>query len=595
MEKSKLLEKEEEIEQIKYSSDEEKYVKSLMKRLEIARNNRDMPRDEFDQMDYQTYYELNERLANTFIGKKLNKEDSNFQSGIIRQKLFAFLSSIVSLDLAADISVYDKNEMELQGLGDAMEDIIFKTNELDQDEEKKLLRQYELLKHGTVFIEEIWDSKKQKDKKTKGIFNGKINSVKWTTKIKKAFKRPIRNIIPNVNVYLGDITKYDISEQPYIFTVDIIPYSEAEALFKSWDRWENVNKKLSISNETNNFLNWRLLSNKNDYVEIIRYQDKYENEFALLLNGTLMTPVGLPIEAATGFDSEYNIVQQNLEPINSKFAYGKSFLPPYINISGRVLSNKVLMPGKISYGIQPGTLVPINDKETQGVSQSELAMINEIQKSIDSETVSPTFQGQQSERITTATEIIEMQKQAKQIVGLTIFAASMLEWKLNWLRLLNLIKNWFNKEDEVVDEIRNIIHSKFRTISVDKMIENEGMGRKIIIPTENIPSSQSIMEAEDILSKEQNMPIRLNLISAKEIKNSKLIWQIVIKVKEKKTSDVNKLLFRAEMQDATIFGDGLNLEYMQEKFASVWNENPKKMFKSINNIETKQMSNSGIS
>ena len=446
-----------------YSTEEETYLKGLHKRMENARNTRDETHTEFDGMSYSEYYNLNERLANTYVEPKRNKEDSNFQSGTIRTKLFALLSSVVNLDLSGDISAYDKNGFKVQALGDAAEDVILKTNELDGDDEKKMMREFELLKQGTVFVEEIWDERSKKEKKMSGNFTGKLD-VKWNTKLKKAFARPSRNIIPGINVYLGDMTKYNISDQPFILTVDTMPYEEAKLIFGEWDRWDNIPKELKTETNLDTLLNWRLLETQEKYVEIIRYQDKWNNEFAVLINGILMTPVGLPLP--WGYE-DYNIAQQNLEPIHAKFAMGKSlvfrirnkvaildemmrlavlqtqkaFMPPYTNISGRVLSNRVLMPGKISHGIPPNTLVPINEKESQGVTAAEFSMINELRESIDTETTSPTFQGQQSKGNPTATEIIELQRQAKQMLGLTIFAVSMLEWKLEWLRLQNILKN----------------------------------------------------------------------------------------------------------------------------------------------------------
>lgn len=590
------------IERPDYTEEEELYLKGLRTRLETARDNRDQQHDEFDGMDYITNYELNERFANTFIAPKKNKEDTNFQSGTIRQKLFAILSSLVNLNLGGDISAFDKDGLKVQALGDAMEDVMLKTNELDNDEEKKYLRHYELLKHGTVFIEELWDEKLKKDKTLKGKFDGKIKSVNWTTRLKKAFARPTRNIVQGLNVYLGDITKYDISEQPYIFTIDKIPYEEAKLVFGQWDRWESVPRKLVKfdSSDTSLFnMDWRLLDTKEGEVEIIRYQDKWNNEFALLLNGVLMTPVGLPLP--WGYE-DYNIAQQNLEPIHSKFAYGKSlvsrtrnkvalldemlrlavlktqksFMPPYLNISGRILSNRVFMPGKISHGITPGSLVPLSEKEVEGVTNSELAMIKEVQESINAETVSPTFAGQQAAGNPTATEIIELQRQAKMVLGLTVFSVSMLEWKLEWLRLQNILKNWFNEEDQEVDEVRGLLRSKFRQVSVERPIEGEGLGRRIVVPTTEMPSPEAIMKTEDILTKEQGMPIRLIFLNPEEIRSSKLVWQIAVRPKEKKTSETEKLLFRAFMQDAIPLQP--NIGELQQEFATVWGKNPQKLF-----------------
>lgn len=590
----------------KYSDLEETYLKGLRKKMESARDARDTNHDEFDGMDYVAQYELNERFANTYIAPKRNKEDTNFQSGTIRQKLFALLSALVNLNLSGDISAFDNEGLEVQALGDAMEDVILKTNELDNDDEKKYLRQYELLKHGTVFVEELWDEKVKKDKKLKGKFDGKIKGVDWTTRIKKAFARPTRNILPGLNVYLGDITKYgNTSEQPFIFTVDTKPYEEAKMIFGEWERWDNVPKKLERfdASEKGGVYNsdWRLIQGKENYVEILRYQDKWNNEFAVVINGVLMTPVGLPLP--WGYE-DYNIVQQNLEPIHVKFAYGKSlvsrirnkvalldemmrlavlktqksFMPPYLNVSGRILSNRVFMPGKITHGVPANTLIPVNEKDSNGVTNSELAMIQEIQESINSETTSPTFSGQQSKGDPTATEIIELQRQAKMVLGLTVFAMTMLEWKLEWLRLQNVLKNWFNEEDKVVDGARGVLKSKFRIVTTERPVEGEGMGRRMVIPTKEIPSTSAIRKSEDALSEEQGVPIRLIFLNPDEIKSSKLIWQIVVKPKERKTSETEKLMFRAYMQDIQLFGPTVNLENLQEEFASVWGKNPKKAF-----------------
>lgn len=602
-EKSVLLEdKEEVIKKPDYTEDEEKYLAGIRERMKTAKDNRDQPHEEFDGMDYVTYYETNERLANTFIKPKKNKEDSNFQSGTIRQKLFSLLSAIINLDLRGDISAFDQNGFKIQALGDGMEDIILKTNELDIDNEKKLLRQYELLKQGTVFIEELWSEKDKVVKKTKKKFKGSLKDFKWDTSIKRAFARPVRNFIPGLNVYLGDITQYNIQDQPFIVTVDIKPYQEVKRIFDKWERWKNVPKKIvrTVNKSSVVSKDWTLLEGvKDGYVEIIRYMDKPNNEFAIILNGVLMTPVGMPFP--WGYE-DYNITQQNLEPIKAKFAYGKSlvartknkvelldemmklavlktqksFMPPYLNISGRILSNRVFMPGKISHGIPPNTLIPVNERETQGVTQAEFNMIAEIQKSIDSETVSPVFTGQKATGDPTATEIIELQRQARMMLGLTIFAMAMLEWKLSWLRLQNIIANWFEEEDEVVDSTRKTLKTKYRKTSTEKMFEGEGMGRRIVVPTKNIPSGQTIMEVEDQLSEEQGMPIRLIFINPEEVTSSKLIWQIVVVPKERKTSEVNKLLFRAFMQD--ILPLGPNMEYLKEKAASVWEENPSKLF-----------------
>ena len=178
--KSELTEeKKPQVEKPKYSDEEDAYLMALRKRLRDAKDQRDQNWDEFDGMDFLSHYEACERTANTFIAPKKNREDTNFMSGIVRTKLFALLAALTNLNLKGDISAYDKDALKIQALGDAMEDIITKTDELDNDEEKKFLRFYELLKHGTVFVEEIWQEQTKKTKKLKSEFVGKLKGVSW--------------------------------------------------------------------------------------------------------------------------------------------------------------------------------------------------------------------------------------------------------------------------------------------------------------------------------------------------------------------------------------------------------------------------------
>ena len=120
------------------------------------------------------------------------------------------------------------------------------------------------------------------------------------------------------------------------------------------------------------------------------------------------------------------------------------------------------------------------------------------------------------------------------------------------------------------------------------MIEGEGMGMRMIIPAMEIPSSGAIKQAEDIISEEQGFPVRLIFLNPEEVKSSKLIWQIIIKPKEKRTSEITKLMFRAEMQDAQMFAGLLNMDYLTEKFAAIWEENPKKLFKTKEQAQEEQ-------
>ena len=202
-----------------YSNEEKDYIGNLQKRLESAKLARSKQFEEFDNLSLDQYYDANERAANTTIKAKKNRADIIYQSGTLRTKMMAFLSSFQGLNLKPDITAFNKTEIPINTLGDAMEDIIDKTEEMEMDEEQKMLRQYELLKHGTVFVEELWEEKWNVEKKISKGFYGMIKGVAWNAKKVLGIGQPRRRIIPLKSVYLGDLTEYDNSEQPYQFTV----------------------------------------------------------------------------------------------------------------------------------------------------------------------------------------------------------------------------------------------------------------------------------------------------------------------------------------------------------------------------------------
>jgi len=615
-EKSELLEsgQQEEIVAPKYTDDETKYLGRLLARFEATIVAREGQHQELDGMTYSEYFDANEKMANTFIEPKKNKDDSSFQSGTARDKMFALLAALNNLNLSPDVSAFDESNVEIANMGEAMEDIILKTQEMDGDEEKKFLRQYELLKQGTVFCEEVWDERWMTDKKVKagGKFTGQVAGLSWTSTLKKLFSKPATNVLAGTAVFLGSMRQYSIDLQPYLFTLEITDYGDAESTFGTWERWKNVPKifnPMSFARKGNTLYDnaWKTLNVESGQAVIIRYQDKWNNEAAVWINGVLMTPVGLPLTLVNGF-SEYSITQQNLEPFHAKFAMGnslmrklrgkvgaldemirlavlkdqKSYAPPKLNFSGRVLSSRIFAPGKITSGIPRDSIADLDAHQAVGITQPELAMIAEMKQQINESSVSPQFAGQASAGQQTATEIVELQRQAKMVLGITIFSCSLLEWKLSWLRLYNVLAKWFDPTDQKLDETRGVLVDQYRVVNSKHPIAGEGMGNRIVMPMkptqdQPMPSAQDIMGVENQLTQATGKPTRITVLNVDQIRSAKTIWQIVMKAREKPTSDTSKLLFRAELQDALIFGPLINMDYYAELFARTWQRDPGKV------------------
>lgn len=610
------------IEQI-YSDTDKDYLNTwLQSRLESAKKQKEAPYPELNGKTYYQIYEENENIANTNLPAKKNDDDVIVSAGTIESKLDSLLANINGLDLSPQVMAYDKENNLINELGVALQDTIMMSEETDGgdeggDEEKKILRQRELLKQGTVFVQEEWLRIFETKKVLKEKYKGQFSDFKdmWTSSEELVFEGPGRTLLYGPNVYLGNITEFFMEKQPYMFVVINRDYEIAKKKYGNFANWKYVKQgpvATSVSQDARTIYDnaWRLTELQNNQVEIVIYQDQGRDEFQIIINGVLMLPVGFPLSAVAP-GGKYNIAKQVYRVLSHKFAYGKafvasgsvkevsalidemlglfvlktrkSFTPPYINTSGRVISKKVLSPGRITMGISPDSLQPIG-QEGQGVTANEFNVLKELQDRIDKSTVSNIFQGQQGKSGTTATEIVELQRQAKLTLGLTITVAGLLEKKLAYLRLWNILSNWYepiSTESMLMDDIRKEMN-KYRNTTREVNIDGEGLGNRMVIPTDGeLPDEQEIRDEELAEEKRAGYPVRRIYLSVPGLKSAKLRFFIVVMPKEKESSQLRKIEWRERFADILAMsqlGSVPNIDTLEDEFARVHGMSRSKLF-----------------
>lgn len=325
-----------------------------------------------------------------------------------------------------------------------------------------------------------------------------------------------------------------------------------------------------------------------------------------------MLPIGFPLSAVSA-KGGYNIAKQVYRILSDKFAYGgafvssgsvkeisalidemlklfvlkmrKSITPAYVNVSGRVIDKKVLSAGRISMGINPDDLKPIAGNEVQGVTAGEAGILTKFQDMIDKSTVSDQFTGQSGPAGTTATEVSIMQQQAKLTLGLTVAACSLLEKKLGYLRLYNILQNWFEPTGTRVDgveEARQLVNTYRKTTRNNAPIEGEGPGeRSVVLQEGNPPSPESIRLEERAAEEQKGYPVRKIYINPKALQDAQLTWYVVIVAKERESSPFFKMMFKEMLNDMVQimqFGSVPNREGLEEEFARVWGKPRNKLF-----------------
>lgn len=611
-----------------YETKVQSYRSYLMLRLQRAKEQRDRVHPEFSNKTYLQYYEENEKIANTYLEEVLDKSEKKLSTGTVESKLNTLLSHINNLNLTPDVYAYDENNVMNRQVGIAMTDIMAVVAEHDGgddggDKEKRMLRQRELLKQGTVFVEESWLSRYERKKKLKEHYKGEFAGFAgYSERLEKVYEGCSREVLYGPSVFLGDITAFSMNDQPYVFKVAQMSYEVARTIYGTFENWKFVKPGMGkrtpdevspLGGGTIYDSKWRLTSLAQDQVEIITYQDQPNDEYMILINGILMLPPGFPLSAVTP-NGRYNIAKQTLYVINGQFAYGKSFVssgaiyelsraidrmlalfelktrksinPPYINTTQRVIPARVLMPGAISMGLPPNALLPIGT-ESQGVTAAEYQMFKELQDNVEKSTISATFQGQNAKSGTTATEIIEIQRQAQLTLGLIVSACTLLEVKISYIRLWNLIHNWMNPIQSPDGS------KKYRSVTRKTTVGRAGVGeRRIILTDGELPAPEVIrmLSLQDEVGKKT--PVRIMYMSPSVIQEAKINWYIVVQPKEEETSSYHKILFREMIGDAMSLmqlGAQINMEGVTDEFAKVYNIDKSKVFQTMKVIDPAAM------
>lgn len=602
-----------------WDHDVQVYLSNFRKKLQYARDQRESPHEEFDGMTYSMYWLQNERWANTYIPPKKNKDEITYQSGTLRKKLEALVSSVVGLNLQAEYMPFDEHDIAIAGLGNAIEDVKEKVDELDNAEEKDWVKIHELAKQGTIFTQEIWNDATYNDKELTGEFDGKFKFDKWSNKEITPNGRPESKILDGRTVYLGNLKKYFIENQPFVYTLETKTYRELKPIFEEFENWKYVSfkKRESVGAAQPNVLtsDWTLENHPDGTAEIIKYQSVDENEYQVMINGIPMFPIGFPLP----WGRRYNIDQQNLDVIRHDFSYGKSFVfknknlvglldemtkgnlwkfwqsikPSMINTTGQVIPQNIFTPGKISMGIPDGGLKPVYPQLIEGVTNAEANMLQNIKANIDENTVSQQFTGAAPKGNPTATEIMEIQRQSRMMLGTMILAVSLLKKKESISRLLNILQNWFNPLDTEIDQARQTLKNKYRITSRTRNIKDKGQGYRFTIPTDEKYTPAEIDTHEQLLSKKFGKPVQVFIINPEELKEANLTWQTVVNAKEKKSSDFNKVMFKQKVSDAIALGLPISQQYVMEQFAEVWGDDPAKLFDKGGGMQPNPMMQNG--
>jgi len=596
-----------------YSDEELKYRSFLTDRLQRAFDARNKTYTEFNDMTYAEYWDSNAKAANSYTAPKVNEEDVRVVTGTTEEKEVTLLSNTLNYNLEPDIEAYGKNDEHITELGNNMEDMVRKSRQVERPtyDEKKVVIYKELFDQGTVFVEEQFleiNIPRKKLNKLTWSEVAKIKDIKWEKRLDLVMKYCNSNLITGLNVYLGNIREFFMFYQPFVFTRELRPRAEMEAIYGKWERWQYIPEGISSVQDTTDteksYNDWSLEKVSTGMVEVIKYQDKWANDYMIMINGVMMLPIHFPLEALLG-TPEYTISKGDVQPISRNFAYSKSvpaktkvdqavydemlrlvilktqqsFKPPIANNTGQTLSKRIFYPGAQTANIEPSKIAKLLD--STGVTNAEFNAIQFIKGIIDEKSVSPVFQGQAQSGQQTAREIVELKQASMMKLGLAILGIVNLEKSMVWLRLYNIIQNWTSPVDTAVDKLTNSIQNLYKSVTVDSEFDDGSKGQKIIEFTDKpIPDESQIMAEEKLMSMNTGKKIRKVYLNPEMLQTIVEYWYIEMTPTEKNTNELRRAMFEDMIRSGfEFFGpQAFNQEHLKERWATNANEDPERIF-----------------
>lgn len=590
------------------SEAENKQRDQIISDLNSAFLQRSQSYTELDDMTYDQWYVANKKAATGYIRPKVNKQDIRTVTGTTREKCNTITTALLRFNYDFALEAYDEENWPEHDLAEGVAGLVRKSQELEEPTYKEKLALFinEFVAQGNVFLFERNVQEEILRKKMKNDNFGDEFHARWEES-KQMINRCEIDMIPGLNVYLGDIRQYYMDKQPFIGVRREIHKSKSEQIYGYTKRWKQAkeHKNTHVLNDKGGqeYNNWYMITPSDQFQEEVLYFNLPDNTFQILLDGVPMLPEGFPLEYLTGA-LKYPVIKGNGESISRYFAYCRgissknkfnqamidemfkiimlkfrlSTNPPMSNMTGKVLNKSIFYPATIHQGVDVEKLKPIGP--TNGINGSEFDMFKLVKAAVDEASVSPLLEGNRTPGQQTAKEISELKSQSLQKLGMIMVGWIQCVEQMTWLRVWNILKNWTALIDKRLDPVKKQIKEEYRSESINQEFSDGSKGLHIVrMMKGNLPGAHQTLAEESLLQKRKGVNVRITNLNVDELASLKYKFYVTVTPTEKDHSDLKGALFEESMLKAKqIWPTAVNDQYVQGQWATYKGLDPKKLF-----------------
>lgn len=434
-----------------------------------------------EEVDLETWWRLLRDHFNGHVDPHAHTDDKwkslHFKKRT-RHKVIATIAQAQSANIGIDFeAVNRKNDID-RVMSRVSEDLYDWSLEREEFDLKMLMADLVRGIEGTVHIyEEIARDIKTEKEIVKMDFD--TGEIIWEDKEVVEFAGPRAEIVPNVEIYPGDVWTADVQQQPYMVRRRVTTYENAELMFGRYANWKYVEGGGSnfIGNDDESEKDESDDDQDKNNVEVVYYWRKQPELFAVVVNGVLLTQADHPIPCVHKRKSPYPFSKGIGEPFaDGRFYWGNSIVnnnyseQERVNKFERLAEDTATLAAKPPVYtnnaelagtdlVQPGVVVTMGDDEridTIGAFSIDTPvgvykMIEMSDRQMDENSLSPIMSGQQQEGVNTATEANAIVGGAQKLQGVNEqFYGSLLVQHAKQ-RIANLF--WFLANSEDMERI----------------------------------------------------------------------------------------------------------------------------------------------
>ena len=498
-------------------------IKAVYDDVEMMRKVRNQRWKHFNDRTLKDFIDDSQLRLNGFVPTRESQGKESWQSNVFhpvtRNKFKAMLAG-VALDIPqVKIVAQNDNQDRDRNRAEVIKNLVKYSYDQDNKEEQIFFEAWESAEKGTVIVYDGYLKANAKRKIIKS-YDPKTGEIETEEKEIETDNQCVNFIVPLMNLFIKDITVFDIQKQPsiaWIERMDVDSFKKEFGKYKNFDKVK-TSSELTEKNEQDTFFKefWQERDKDDEPIEVIRYFNKGKDEFKIIANGVLLFESPLILGKKKKW---YPFAKTVFEPFAIDFFYGNS-LPNTLMGEQDVINSlfnmaldktyKSMVPSLLignankddfdledqNVGVDTKIYVQdiaqVKEMPITGIDQADIKMIDIVSRGLDLSSVDSNQQGVAGRGVT-AREVVIANENAKKLKGIIyMFLTSLWIQKIK-LRIMNILTFYTQPQsDKAIGEKG----SQFRTFMVDNSELSDGskgtLGIKMVGSENKLPNQNEI-------------------------------------------------------------------------------------------------------